>query len=131
MSDLRSKILSAKDRREQVVEIPEWGVSVLVRSMTAGDRGELMDAVREKDGTMRVGEMHTRVALLTAHDPETKRPIFEPLDIDALAGKHPGAIDRIATLGLELSGMGADVKAALEKNSDAAGDGSSSDSPVN
>ena len=36
--DIRSQILQAEDLPSEPVEIPEWGVSVFVRSMSGRDR---------------------------------------------------------------------------------------------
>ncbi len=42
MASLRDKIFAAEDIPTEVVGIPEWGVDVLVRGMSAGDRITLM-----------------------------------------------------------------------------------------
>lgn len=129
--DLRNKILSSKDLKSELVHVPEWDVEVLVQSMTAGERGEVLEAVRDLSGAIRLGKMQTLVALKCARDPETKARIFEDGDLDVLAGKLAAAVDRIATAGMRLSGMTEETQAAMEKNSETASGSITSDSPAN
>jgi len=41
MTDLRGKIFSADDITRELLEVPEWKVTVEIRSMTAGQRATL------------------------------------------------------------------------------------------
>jgi hypothetical protein len=43
MADLRGKIFSADDITKELLVVPEWGVSVEIRSMTAGQRATLTE----------------------------------------------------------------------------------------
>lgn len=105
MSDLRSKILAANDIRSEVVEIPEWDVSVEVRSMTAADRARIIELAAAEDGRVGVGAMYLETVLVSVYDPETGERLFGDADRDAVMGKSAAAIDRLATIGMRLSGI--------------------------
>jgi len=104
MSQLRDTILDAQDLREEVVDVPEWGVKILLMGMSARQRGLMVESVGDKMF------LTTDVVLTLARDPETREPIFDKADRDALAEKSGGVLDRLAQKVLELSGV--DVGAA-------------------
>lgn len=101
---LRDKILEAPDIASEMVEVPEWGVTVEVRGMSGADRARIFDTIA-KDGEVKASALYVETVIATAHDPETGAPIFEPSDITALMQKSAQAIDRLAKVGLRLSGM--------------------------
>ena len=105
LSDLRSTILAASDIRSQIVEVPEWGVSVEVRSMTARDRTRIMSEASKNDGVVDIGFMYVETVLTSTYDPETGLRVFEDSDRDAVMAKSASAIDRLAVLGMQLSGI--------------------------
>lgn len=104
-ADLRESILAADDRPLTPVDCPEWGATVHVRTMSAGERdewGRLWDtAEKPKDDTAAAlakaipKDMASHLVLLTACDANGVR-IFEPEDLDALIEKNGAAIERIA-----------------------------------
>lgn len=110
MSDLRSKILAANDIRAELVEIPEWDVTVEVRSMTAADRARIIELAAAEDGRVGVGAMYMETVLVSVYDPESGERLFSDADRDAIMGKSAAAIDRLATIGMRLSGIDAEAQ---------------------
>lgn len=113
MSELsiREKILAASDIKEEEVVIPDWGVTVLVRGMSAAQRVKFLE-VAVKDRV----RAHAFIFGECILDPATRKPIFEPADRDELMRKSSVALDAILIRIQMLSGTDPDAWAALEKN---------------
>ena len=45
---IRDQIIAANDIQVELVEIPEWDVTILVKSMTGAERGQMLKAVTTK-----------------------------------------------------------------------------------
>lgn len=118
MSDLSAKILSAQDIESELVEVPQWDVSVLVKSMTAKDRSVMISNALDNDGNFNLQQVLPDLVLLCTYDPETGERVFKNSDRDALVSKSAAPIELIANVAMRLSGM-------LEGAVDAAGKDSS------
>ena len=105
---LRDKILQSVDIPAETVEVPEWGVSVEVRGMSGADRVRIFDTIAV-DGEVKAGTLYVETVLVTAYDPETGGRVFDESDRTALMEKSAQAIDRLARVGLRLSGMEGEV----------------------
>jgi hypothetical protein len=125
---LRDRILSAKDIQSQSLEVPEWGLTVEVRGMSGADRARIIEAAMTTDGGVNLQAFYPDVVISCCHDPETGERVFDPEDRIALMEKSGKAIDRIASLGLELSGMTEDAQKATGKGSSTTPKGVSSTS---
>jgi len=107
--------------QERLVEIPEWGVKLLVRGATLLSRAECRAVFPDDPADTR--PLHTAkfaASMIIAHcfDPETKKPVFQAADLDWLAkDASPGAIDRILGVINELSGYTNNPVEDAEKNS--------------
>ena len=116
--NLRDKILAAKDIPTESVNIPEWGVDVLVKGMSAGDRITLMqNAYDQKTQQVNMAAIYPDVVVSCVFDPATDEPVFTDADKAALMGKSSAAIEAIAAVGLRLSGIGNDQEDAAGKDS--------------
>ena len=104
----RKDILTIVDTQYEVVDIPEWGCRVRVRSLTAGERdwwerlsvGQLSEEESKKHFRgVKLGPQHARamVAHLCVLDgPEGSTRMFpDPNDIPQLARKHSAPLTRI------------------------------------
>lgn len=90
---LRDTILQADDLEEQTMTIPEWdGAQILLRSMTGAERIDVAKLLGADDSYA-----YADVLIMLALDPETRKPIFEPADREALAGKSGAVLERIAS----------------------------------
>jgi hypothetical protein len=115
---LRDKILAVDDIPSEKVTVDEWEVDVLVRGMTAGDRVTLMqNAVDPVTGNVNMSIVYPDVVVACVLDPASGEPVFTDDDKSALMGKSSAAIERIATVGLRLSGIGKEEQDAAGKDS--------------
>jgi len=105
MTDLRGKIFSADDITKELLEVPEWGVSVEIRSMTAGQRATLTEGATSAD-KVDVSNMYAKTVIATVFDPETGLPVFTEQDREAILSKNGAVIERLATKALGSSGLG-------------------------
>lgn len=104
MSDLRERILAAKDVGSERITVEEWGVEVEVRGLTGRARALLLqDAL---DGTsLNLGKAYPLMVIECTYDPETGERIFSSDDFDLVAGKSGSALEKIATTAARLSGL--------------------------
>ena len=114
----KAEILAAADLATEVVEVPEWGGSVTVRTMTGADRDafeaalvRVVDGKREPDLT----NMRAKLVALTVVDEAGER-LFDAADVDALARKSAAALDRVAAAAQRINGIGAEAAEETAKN---------------
>lgn len=117
----RSEILDiAPNLPRVVVNVPEWGGSVTVRGMTAGERDRFEMIVAEG----KRANFRAWLAVFTVCDASGQR-LFEDGDVSRLTAQPAAALDRISDAAIALSRFTkADVE-EMEKNSEG---GPSSDS---
>jgi hypothetical protein len=119
-SALRDKILAADDIKEELVTIPEWGVTVKVRGFTGQQRAEYIVGNMNLAGTGLDPVRGTAsLVIAAALDPETDEPVFGPADRDALMSKSGKALDTVGAVALRLSGMMPEAVEAAKKDSSA------------
>ena len=110
---LKDSILKADDLPRRKVEVPEWGVTVYVRSMAGAERDAweqwLVDTKTDRK------HIRARYCVLVMVDEKGNR-IFEDGDIESLSKKSAAALDRVFSAGLALNGMSADEQESLEGN---------------
>ncbi len=120
----RDEILSASDLNVEEVDVPEWGGSVLVRTMTGAER----DRMESEFLAERTTNVRARLAAVVLCD-EAGRRLFSDQDIALLGAKSGAALDRVFAVAMHLNGMTKRDVDELEKNSEAIlSDGSVSDS---
>jgi hypothetical protein len=108
MSNLRDKILAAQDIKTEIVRIDEWDVEVEVRGMTGRQRAILLQGVvggQGKNSKVDLQKLYPQLVVMSTFDPETGKPVFLPGDSDALLGKSGAALEKIAKVAMELSGL--------------------------
>lgn len=115
---IRDRILSSDDTHKKLVEIPEWGVTVEVRSMSGSARASLMQVAVESGGAVDMMKVYPDLIIQTTFDPETGEQVFTPEDRDAIMDKNGSILDRLAEVATSISGF-------TEKAVDAAGKDSS------
>jgi hypothetical protein len=125
----RDQIMAAQDIETVEVDVPSWGGSVLVRGMTAAERGKYMAAMMEQRGKhqiVRVQEAQVRLCAMCMVDAEGKR-LFGDGDVPALASKAAAALQPVYEAAARLSGLTDEDVEELTKNSDSQSDDSLSD----
>lgn len=115
MSNLRERILRKNDRASESLTIPEWDVTVEVRSMSGKLRNRYVELVttngldKESDPA-KVGAvmlpLMPEFVLDGVYDPETGERVFQEGDLEALLEKDGEVIQRIAQKVIGLSKLG-------------------------
>lgn len=103
----RDQILEADDRRYDIVECPEWGGDVRLRSITGTQRDAFEQSLMQTNGADRkVNTRNARAKLivLCAVD-ENNQPLFVGDDLAALGRKNAAPIDRLFDACRKLAGM--------------------------
>ena len=107
----RDQILGASDRETQDVEVPEWGGTVRVATMSAGARDAFDASLTDSEGNQETTNFRAKLVAATVVDEDGER-VFGSEDIDALAGHGARAIDRVFDVAARLNGFtkGADYQ---------------------
>jgi len=116
---IRDQILAKQDIPSEMVDVPEWGVKVEVRGMTGAERTRIMDKATQNAGDVNLQFVYPEIVIATAFDPESGEQVFKPNDRDALLAKSATALDRIAAVGMRLSGFTAESANDMGKDSSA------------
>ena len=115
---LKDKILAANDIPDEKLHVPEGKVDLLIKGMTAGERVKLMQSAYDaKTEQVNMSRVYPDVVVACSFDPETEEPVFDDADKEALMGKSSAAIEKIADVGLRLSGIGKEQQDAAGKDS--------------
>ena len=124
MSRLADQIRAAHDVSAELYDIPEWDVTVELRSMSARQRAAFASNVDfTADGGVqmdanRVELMWGAVIQACCFDPDNGEPVFTEEDIEwVMAEKNANVVDSLANACLAVSGMGADSEGDAGKDS--------------
>lgn len=120
---LRDRILQASDTTNELVDIPEWGVTVEVRSMSGAARASIVQAGALQGQLPDMSKFTSDIVVMCTFDPETGEQVFTKDDADLVMDKNGAALEKIVTVAMRLSGFSKDAI-------DAAGKGSSSTASV-
>ena len=116
-SELRKSIFEVDDIPTQVVEVPEWGVEILVKGMNGKGRANFLKRSTDADGNVSYENFYPELVIATAFDPESGEQIFDSADRDTLNTKSGVALNRIAEVAQRLSGLGSDDVGEAKKDS--------------
>lgn len=117
MTLLSAKIFAADDIAEESVTIPEWDVTVLVKSLTAKARAQMISEALNNNGVFNFENVLPDMVILCTFDPESGERVFGDNDRDALMTKAASPIENIASVAMRLSGMTEVATSALGKES--------------
>ena len=101
----REQILQCDDLPREIVNVPEWGGEVQVRTMTGTDRDAFEASLIGKEG--RLENVRARLVSLAVCDESGER-LFADADIAALGSKSAKALDRVFAVAQGLNGIGSD-----------------------
>jgi hypothetical protein len=107
----REQVLNAKDIQQEEIEVKDWGGTVLVQSLSALQRRQIIKSCSDKDGVLDSVKFQTAVIVAACIEPK-----FERADIDALSEKKAGVIAKLAESIAKVSGFN-DTPEEAEKNS--------------
>jgi len=96
--DLRATILGVADTPVEAIDVPEWGVTVGIKSMSAAARASVMELAQGGQDGLDASDVQamwgkTLVACLV--DPDSGEPIFTGDDMAALMDKSALVIERL------------------------------------
>ena len=114
--NLREKILNAEDIQEQIVDVPEWGVKILVRGLDGEQRARVMQNGTDSRGNVNFTKIYPDILIATCYDPETKERVFEETDRDLIMKKSSAAIDKVVNVAMSISGLSKQAEEVIEKN---------------
>ncbi len=115
MTLTRDDILAVPDLKSEVVDVPEWGGSVIVATMSGEARDRFESSVLGKDGKVNTANIRAKLAASTIVD-ESGKLLFNESDIEMLGRKSCAALDRVFAASQKLNLISnADVE-ALAKN---------------
>ena len=117
MSKLKDKIKAVQDVKSEKVTIPEWDVTVELRTMKAIDRAKLLKDCVDKQGNVIGEKFQAGLIIASCFDPETGERVFDNGDFDLLMDKAAGPIEELASTAMRISGLNRDTMTAIEKNS--------------
>jgi hypothetical protein len=103
--NLRDQIFEVDDITKEIVEVPEWEVTVEIRSMTAAERAGLTESASGNGTKVNIALMYALCVIATVYDPETGLPVFKDSDKEAILSKNGAVIERLATKAMGQSGM--------------------------
>lgn len=98
----RDQILEAPDAKREEVQVPEWGGTVLIASMTGTARDAWEQSLVDKGGKVRMENVRARLVAYTAVDEHGNR-IFTDADIEALGRKSAAALERCVKVAQKLN----------------------------
>jgi hypothetical protein len=114
---LADDILSLPDdRKEETVNVPEWGVTLVVRELSVKERNAYVNSGLEQQevagGVILVSKqdplLSTRLVVAATYD-ENGNKVFHEGQVAALADRSASAVDRLYNVAARLSGLGASV----------------------
>ena len=104
---IKAKIRLAQDLDREIIAVPEWDVSIEVRSMTVRQRASFVAASQDtSDNGDKIENVYGHILVTCCLDPEDGSPVFTEDDLSWLMTEKSGAvIDRLVTSCLEVSGL--------------------------
>ena len=115
---LRDSIKAADDGTAELYDVPEWGVKIEVRSLTARARSTLHSEWADGSDTER--EAHEgwwKIVSATCFDPDTGELIFGDDDEEMLLSKNAQVVTDLANFCMNASGMTKGAQDDLGKDS--------------
>ncbi len=118
MSLSKDAILQADDLAKEVVNVPQWGGDVYVRTMTGEERDAFEASLMPAKGTGKGDYKNLRAKLcaIAICDEEGNR-LFTDKEVEALGKKSAAALNKIFDTAQRLNGIGKADMEELEKNS--------------
>lgn len=103
---MRNAILAVDDIPTEMVEVPEWGVTLLLKGMNGKQRAAFLKSATDAQGNVSFDRFYAELVIASAYDPESGEQVFEAADRDALNEKSGRALERLASVATRLSGIG-------------------------
>ena len=110
-----NSILGKDDFHYEVIEVPEWGGDLRLKSLSGSERSQIIKATQKQKDT--ADGVFEKCIIYAAVDEEGRR-IFNDDDatLKVLQTKDAGVTQRIGRKVLEISGLSRDALQIAEKN---------------
>ena len=116
MSLTKDQIIAAQDARVTLVDVPEWGGEVCLRTLSGAERDAFEASVSGDGQRHNLVNIRARFAALVIADKQGNR-LFDDSDTAMLGKRNAKALDRIFESGRQHNGMTDEEVEELEKNS--------------
>lgn len=116
----KDDILAVQDVQYEDVEVPEWGGTVRVKSMTGTERDDFEGSMikgKGKSASVNLSNLRAKLVARSVVDGANKR-IFSDEDITELGKKNSAALNRVYEVAQRLSGISPEDVDELTKNSE-------------
>lgn len=100
----KSAILDSQDLPRELVEVPEWGGAVYVRTLNGTERDQFEQSMVGKKNKTNLDNVRARFAVLTICD-ESGMRLFNTSDAEQLGKKSAAALDRVFAVAQRLNGF--------------------------
>ena len=104
---LRDQIIGADDLPYEDVDVPEWGCTLRIRGLTAGEAEKFGAELGEQSGGFE--GVRARLLVRSVLDPESGLHVFEDGDLEVLGAKSSQVVMRLFETAQRLSGLGDSV----------------------
>lgn len=104
---LRDRILSADDRKKEAVFVPQWGLSVFVRTLSGAERDDWEASIVQQKGKTTSYDLRNIRARLVCKCivDESGRRVFSDHEAEALGEKSAAALDLLFTVAQRLNAL--------------------------
>lgn len=123
----REVILAQKSLKQETVDVPEWGGTVLVQELTGAERDAFEASNLKKKGKsveVNTANIRAKLVVLAARAPDGSR-LFTDADVEAIGGLGAGPVSRVFAVAARLSGITEEDVEELAGNSAAEPSGDS------
>lgn len=101
---LKNTIFAALDARTEPVEVPEWGVTLYVKTMTGSERAAFITKAEDARKSNNPLDAVAWLVVMTAAEANGQR-LFSDDDFGKVNGKSANVLDRISTASAKLNGL--------------------------
>ena len=115
----KDQILQAQDLPTEVIDVPEWGGSVRVRTVTAQEKDAWEESLQTGKGRnikLDLANVRAKLVALTVVDDDGNR-LFTDKDVLALGRKGAKAMSRVYDAASKLNGISEEDLETIVKNS--------------
>lgn len=113
--DIKAAILNSTTKKIEKIDVPEWGTSVFMRTMTAGERDAWELAWLDRQGKGGVANFRS-VFLVKCLCDENGTRLFSDGEVEQLAAQDSKVINRLFEFAREQNGLTSDQVDELAKN---------------
>lgn len=114
---IRSKTAEASDIISETVEVPEWGVTLEVRTIAANVRAKFVSQMYDEKGQLDFDKLYPSLLIASCFDPENGEPAYLPEDETMLGTKSGAVVERIALVAMKLAGLTKEAESEMGKDS--------------